>query len=215
MLNSLSNHGFLARNGRNITKDDLNNAQVTALNMTPDLAQKTTNAMVAKLGVPKNASASFNLQDFDAYNFTEHDASLTRLDLIQGSTIDVQPGLVDLLLLDSETAWLNASTIGRSRARREAESREIGSPRLSDAFTSFAQLESSFILLVFGVGGMENGTAYTRSAPKKQVQVWLDEERFPDSEGYVRSTQPLTVDLQSSLIAEIKQSHDSLVGEYK
>lgn len=140
--------------------------------------------MVAKLGSPKNASATFDLSDFDAHDFTEHDASLTRLDRLQGDTTDVQPSLVELLLADSETGWVDAFSIGRSRARREAESRGIGSPRLSEAFVSFAQLEASFILLVFGV---ENGTGVVRRAEKEMVRKWLNEERFPVREGFVRS----------------------------
>jgi hypothetical protein len=210
MLNTLANHGFLNRDGLNITKMDFNSAQVEALNMTPELANKTTNAMVAKLGIPKNTSSTFNLADFAAHDFTEHDASLTRLDKIQGSTVDVQPSLVLLLLEDSSTGWLNTTSIGRSRARREAESRENGSSHLSEAFTAFAQLESSFIPLVFGVGDL----ASMRSAPSEQVKVWLNEERFPAELGYVRSQVPLTGDLQNSLIEGIKEAHDSFVGKY-
>jgi hypothetical protein len=211
MLNTLANHGFLNRNGTSITKTDFNRAQVDVLNMTPGFANKTTNAMVAKLGSPKNTSSSFSLSDFAAHDFTEHDASLTRLDQLQGNVIDVQPSLVLLLIEDSSSGWLNALSIGRSRARREAESRAIGSPPLSSAFTSFAQLESSFIPLVFGVGEV----ASMRSAPAEQVKVWLHEERFPSELGYMRSQEPLTADLQSSLIAEIKMARDSFVGQYQ
>jgi hypothetical protein len=211
MLNTLANHGFLNRDGLSISKQQFNDAQVEALNMTPDFAIKTTNAMVAKLGSPKNMSATFSLADFAAHDFTEHDASLTRIDQLQGDVIDVQPSLVLLLVEDSTTGWLNTASIGRSRARREAESRAIGSPPLSEAFTAFAQLESSFIPLVFGLGDL----ASTRSAPSEQVKVWLNEERFPSELGYVRSPKPLTIELQASLIDEIKEAHDSLIETNK
>jgi hypothetical protein len=212
MLNTLANHGFLPRDGRNISKDDFNSAQVNALNFSPDLASKTTDAMVAKLKAPENSSATFDLDDFAAHNQTEHDASLTRLDLIQGSTIDVNPGLVVKLLDDSDLSWLNTSSVGRSRARREAESITIGSPKLSDAFTSFAQLEASFILLVFGVGGDQDMNV--RGAPKEQVKLWLNEERFPIEKSYARSATVLTTDMQQGLIDGIKKYHDASVGKY-
>ena len=210
MLNTFANHGFLHRNGINITKEDFNTAQVDVLNMTPGLASHTTDAMVAKLGSPKNSSASFSLADFAAHDFTEHDASLTRQGSLQGNVVDVQPGLVVLLMNDSSNGWLNVMTIGRSRARREAESRAIGSPRLSEAFTSFAQLESSFIPLVFGVGDVPR----MRSAPADQVRTWLLEERLPVELGYTRSAMPLNAELQASLIDGIKSAHAQYVANY-
>ena len=212
MLNTLANHGFLPRNGRNITKENFNDAQVRALNTSPDLATKTTNAMSAKLGSPKNASSTFDLEDFAAHDRTEHDASLTRLDIIQGPVNYVDPGLVRLLLQDSSLPWLNTSSIGRSRARREAESKYIGSPKLSEAFTAFAQLEASFIVLIFGVG--EGEDVNTWGAPKAQLKTWLNEERFPVEEGYVRSDQIKTREMQEDIIAGIRKFHDQYTSEY-
>ncbi|RDW74859.1 hypothetical protein BP6252_06001 [Coleophoma cylindrospora] len=179
--------------------------------MSPDLASKTTNAMVAKLGSPVNESTAFNLDEFAAHDATEHDASLTRLDKTQGSVIDVDPGLVHLLLADSQESWLNTKSIGRSRVRRENESIAIGSPVLSSAFTSFAQLEASFIVLIFGLSG---GDAIDeRWAPKEQVKEWLNEERFPIDKGYNRSEVALTIDLQKSIISGINQSYQELGGK--
>jgi hypothetical protein len=210
-LNTLANHGFLHRDGSNITKEDFNAAQVDALNMTPELANHTTNAMVAKLGAPKNTSTSFSLADFAAHDFTEHDASLTRQDYLQGNVVDVQPGLVVLLMNDGVGGWLSAMTIGKSRARRESESRSIGSPPLPERFTTFAHLESSFILLVFGVGEVPSA----RYAPADQVKTWLEEERLPTELGYVRSATPLTGDLQNGLIAEIRAAYGEFVAQYQ
>jgi hypothetical protein len=170
--------------------------------MSPDLASKTTNAMVNKLPNPLSESKSFNLDDFLAHDYTEHDASLTRADTIQGSVLDVDPGLVHLMLADSSETWLSAESIGRSRVRRESESLAIGSPGLSSNFTHFAQLEASFIILVFGSGG-DLGEIDTRVASKEQVRAWLNEERFPTEYGYDRSQIILTSDLQESIINEI------------
>ena len=57
----IQDHCFLNRNGHNINEDDLNLAQVEALNMTPDFAKHTIDAMVAKLGNPETKCASFSL----------------------------------------------------------------------------------------------------------------------------------------------------------
>jgi hypothetical protein len=170
--------------------------------MSPDLASQTTNAMVKKLGSPVNESESFNLEDFAAHDATEHDASLTRADIIQGSVIDVDPALVHLMLTDSKTAWLDTESIGRTRVRRENESQDIGSPPLSSDFVNFAQLEASFIILVFGSGGDQDHVE-TRAASKARVKSWFNEERFPVDLGYNRSRSELTIPLQDSIISSI------------
>ncbi|KAF2669222.1 Cloroperoxidase [Microthyrium microscopicum] len=206
LLNTFSNHGFLPRNGRNITKDQFTDAQVKALHFSYELANKTTNAMVTKLGTPINNSKTFDLEDFASHNHTEHDASLTRLDVIQGTVIDVNPGLVVKLLDDSSTEYLNTSSIGYSRVRRENESVSIGSPKLSSDFVSFAQLEASFILLVFGSQGA--GNVSLTEAPKEQVRTWLFEERFPVERNYTRSAVELTLDMQQAIIKDISRYHD-------
>lgn len=207
MLNTLANHGFIPRDGRSISKDDFNKAMVDALNFDESLASGTTNAMVAKLGSPFNSSSAFDLEDFSTHDHTEHDASLTRLDVLQGSNSDVAPGLVKLLMDDSDTSYINAVSIGKSRIRRECESQAIGSPKLSTAFTAFAQLEASFIPLVFGTGGTTKN-ANNRNAPKTPVRVWLNEERFPSDHGYKRPSTVLTKDLQNAVISGIKYYHD-------
>ncbi|KAG9241806.1 Chloroperoxidase, partial [Calycina marina] len=183
MLNTLANHGFLSRTGRNISKEMFNQAQVTALNMSPELASKTTNAMVAKLGSPINESESFDLNDFAAHGATEHDASLTRLDINQGSVVDVNPGLIHLMLADSKGPWLDPKSIARSRVRREEESLAIGSLPLSSAFVSFAQLEASFLILIFGYRECQDALDLLK-APKERIREWLIEERFPIEKGF-------------------------------
>jgi hypothetical protein len=180
--------------------------------MSPDLASKTTNAMVGKLPSLINEDESFNLDDFSAHDATEHDASLTRADVIQGSVVDVDPALVHLMLADSPQPWLDTESIGRSRVRRESESLAIGSPTLSSNFTQFAQLEASFIILIFGLGGDEGDTD-ARSASKKQVMEWLNEERFPVASGYSRSQIVLTQSLQQSIIGRIGDWYRKFKGE--
>jgi hypothetical protein len=189
-----------------------NDAQVDALNMSPDFASKTTDAMVGKLPSSVRNGTTFNLDNFVAHNYTEHDASLSRQDKIQGSTKDVDPGLVRLMLADSPQPWLNAESIGRSRVRRENESQAIGSPSLSSDFVSFAQLEAAFIIVVFGVGGSESDVDM-RVAPSEQVRQWFNEERFPIEAGYYRSQSPLTLDLQESIISTIGDWYKTFQGQ--
>jgi len=204
MLNTLANHGFLPRNGQGVTVEDFNDAQVTALNFDPTLAAAITSGMLGKLGAPQNESASFTLDQFDSHDHTEHDASLTRLDKIQGDFVTVNPQFVSNLLADASGDSLDTDSIGKSRARREKESIAAGSPVLTDAFTAAAQGEAALILLVIGRGGQ----GADRKAPKNQVQAWMDYERLPVEEGYVRSETVLDSATLTPLTQGIKTEHD-------
>ncbi|KAF2670824.1 Cloroperoxidase, partial [Microthyrium microscopicum] len=182
LLNTLANHGFISRDGKGITKTNFTDGIATALNVDPSFAAIITNGAIGALGAPANESASFSLDQLDVHDVDEHDASLTRLDKIQGQTLTVQPSLVDALLADSDTGFITTNSLAISRVRREKESVAAGSPPLSDHFVGVSLGEAAFVLLVTGLG---EGAA--RQAKKDIVKAWLDEERFPVELGYQRS----------------------------
>jgi hypothetical protein len=110
----------------------------------------------------------------------------------------VQPSLVAKLLADSGTDFLTTTSLGKSRVRREKESREAGSPPLSDRFVGVATGEAGLLLLVAGEGDGE-----ARQAMKDLTKTWLIEERFPIEYGYRRSEVPLTMEFLASITAPI------------
>lgn len=122
---------------------------------------------------------------------TEHDASLTRLDAIQGETLTVQSVMVGDLLKDAPQSieYLNTTSLGRTRARRESESQAVGSPPLPDAFENSALGEAGLVLLLLGTGGASNPDE--RQALKCHVEEWFNFERFPW--GWRKSPTVLTV----------------------
>lgn len=89
---------------------------------------------------------------------------------------------------------LNTSSLGRTRVRREAESVAAGSPPLvnSPGFFGSALGEAGLVLLFLGKGDEDGQEPDSRSAPKEQVQEWLDYERFPV--GWMRSDRELDFD---------------------
>ncbi|KAF1984674.1 Cloroperoxidase [Aulographum hederae CBS 113979] len=205
MMNTLANHAFLPRDGKGITHDAFVQAQVNGLNLSPDLATTITNGMLGRLGAPQNQSEFFNMDQFSFHDHTEHDASLSRLDKIQGDFVRVNARLVDTFLRDSKTDSLNTASIGASRARREDESVKAGSPPLSDSFVAAGQGEAALILLIFGTGSGDS-----RNAPKSMVKSWLLKEEFPTAQGFVRSETQITPDVLAPLTAGIKRVRDQL-----
>jgi hypothetical protein len=74
MLNTLANHGYLPRNGRDISKemaievlDQVLNWDVTVVSDLYDFAQPTN---------PEPNATTINLKELTTHNILEHDASL-------------------------------------------------------------------------------------------------------------------------------------------
>ncbi|KAF2167949.1 hypothetical protein M409DRAFT_22094 [Zasmidium cellare ATCC 36951] len=86
-LNSLANHGFLNRNGKNITVPQLIVGGAQGINIGPDFM-----AVVGAAGLlssPNPAGGSFDLNNLDRHNFPiEHDVSISRQDHYFGNWYD-------------------------------------------------------------------------------------------------------------------------------
>jgi hypothetical protein len=78
-LNSLANHGFIRRNGKDITVNALVRALAMALNVSEDLAEKVATGALRTSS--SATSRTFNLDDLGKHNIIEHDGSLSRKDL--------------------------------------------------------------------------------------------------------------------------------------
>ena len=178
-----------SRDGKNLTVDEITSGIVNATNIDPDFVLGFTQTAFNNLGVP--LTGTIGLSDLDDHGVTEHDASLTRLDIIQGETLLVHPVMVQDMLNDApyDVNYLNTTSLGRTRARRESESKAAGSPPLPAGFENLALGEAGLVLLLLGTGGETNPDE--RQALKWQVGEWFDLERFPW--GWKKSPRILTV----------------------
>ena len=82
MVNTLANHGYLSRDGLNISMSDL----VTAFNLSVNLESAATQLVGAKalLTSTTGNASTFNLDDLDEHGVIEHDGSLSRADIYFG-----------------------------------------------------------------------------------------------------------------------------------
>lgn len=111
-LNTLANHGYLPRNGQNITRAVLTEGIMSVYNIGADLAA----VLVSQ--VPE----TFNLDLLSTHNFIEHDASLVHADAYYGRP----PNEANLLLVadllqraDSE-GFVGVEAVGKTRKDRLA-----------------------------------------------------------------------------------------------
>jgi hypothetical protein len=178
-----------SRDGRSLTVDEISSGVVNATNIDPDFVLGFTQTAFTNLGVP--LTGTIDLADLNDHGVTEHDASLTRLDNIQGETLLVKLSMVQDMINDApkNINYLNTTSLGRTRARRESESQAAGSPPLPAGFENLALGEAGLVLLLLGTGGETNPDE--RQALKWQVIEWFALERFPW--GFQKSPTVLTV----------------------
>jgi len=187
------------QSGKNITLDMFKSALNEVYNVDPSFAQ--TLATNALQGVPHVEAGpnALNLADLNKHDVIEHDASLTRNDAIQGDNHSVQPGLVQALLDDAQGDYLTVSSLAKSRARRDADSKKAGSPSLGVKMQTLANGEAALILQVLGHLGGKGAGDY--QVPKSAAKQWLLDERLPD--GWKRPPQQISLASTTGLAARV------------
>ncbi|KAF9045849.1 Chloroperoxidase [Rhodocollybia butyracea] len=166
-LNTLANHGFLPRNGSNITIPIVLGAIQDGFNFQPTTLMRT----VAKLGLLTTDNAdNFDLKGLALHGTLEHDASLSRNDLAIGDNIHFQ-----------RDHYYNVTSAAQVLVQRLAEDSLINQTSLiqSREFT-VRIIESGFYLSVIG-------NVTTGVAPKNFIQIFFEQERLPLEEGWHRS----------------------------
>lgn len=94
VLNTLANHGFLPRDGYNITRTKMASALQNVYNLSSFFANFLTIAAILQDGHDSMVS----LAELSTHNTIEHDASMTRLDFYFGDNHDLNQDLYSGLL---------------------------------------------------------------------------------------------------------------------
>ncbi|KAI0550604.1 Chloroperoxidase [Xylaria curta] len=209
MMNTLANHGFLPRDGRNITLENTVFALNMGLNFHPDLA--TIMFDQATIANPEPNATFFTLDHLNRHNVLEHDASMSRLDAYFGNNHLFNQEVFD----ETKEYWtapdLDAQMLANGKLIRQINSRAVNPEytftRRVDAFSTG---EVAAPLIVFG--DLNVGTVR-----KVLVEYFFQNERLPYQLGWSKSTEPITLDraaLGSQIIhnATILLTDDILIG---
>jgi len=166
-LNALANQGYLARDGKNITLPQVEAALKSTLHMSTALASSLTRSLKPLL----RKDGTFDLTDMRKHNVLEHDASFTRLDIIQGDNYTFQPTLFKAFLDDAKGGPVTIKTLAKTYIRRNKESRAVGSHRLPINLWFVNVLQTVSLLNTAQTGGKLN---------RELLNTFYEEERFPD-----------------------------------
>jgi len=170
-LNTLANHGYINRDGRNLNLYTLVKAQVEVFNISYPLALSLAIEAVFLCGNGLTA----DLKQVRAHNKIEHDASLSRDD-VPGNSWQRNPELVNLLIADSGTIeGLSFKDMARVRVRRE---KTLGNKHLDFAHMRIALGEACLTIGVWGFGGGEDMTK--RVVSKARLRSFFLDEQLPE-----------------------------------
>lgn len=176
MLNTLANHGFLPRDGRNITKVNAIAALGNGLNFDSTLAGiMWEQAIIAN---PEPNATFFTLDNLNRHNVLEHDASLSRSDAYFGNNHVFNQTVFDT----SRAYWtdeiLDAQQLANSKIFRQVESRATNPNYTFTATTEqFSLGEVAAPIIVFGdmEGALVNRTLveYFFGKPRPSFKSFL------------------------------------------
>ncbi|KAK3325929.1 Chloroperoxidase [Apodospora peruviana] len=186
MVNALANHGYLPRDGQNVSLARLVAGAKEGINLAVDA---TLLVGIKALQTSSTGNIlTFHLDDLSKHGIIEHDGSLSRNDVHSGDNHSFAPEIwatVASHFEGKETISIEtAATARKDRLAAAAKANpEFDLP--ADA-TRFSLIETSLYLGVFGEG--THGNART-----EWVRTLFEQERLPFDEGFARSDRPITI----------------------
>ncbi|TMW67457.1 hypothetical protein Poli38472_011077 [Pythium oligandrum] len=188
-LNSLANHGYLPRDGKNLTPALIKKAIIDVFHLDESLAETLSSKLPPTL----------TLADLSEHNFIEHDASMVHDDVFFGhDPSQVNSTLVDTLLAraDPKAQRITKKVIAHFRRDRENECAktdpkyDFGLKRQAAAYAEAA----AFLLAM--------GDYHEESISVDHARSFLLDEKIPDN--WERSPVPITTSKALYVAAQIK-----------
>ncbi|GAQ08836.1 hypothetical protein ALT_6157 [Aspergillus lentulus] len=213
VLNSLANHGIIARNGRNITAAELK-AALRYLGMGFDVTAILVNGAFKVHSNDPKKGARLGLRDEDQVNedgvpvlnldqvgrphAVEHDVSVTRQDRALGDCMRMNPDLLEQFLAAPKTErGFSASAFGKYRKIRYDEQKRDNPALEFDKINNFSGCaELGAVQCIFGRG-------FPYRVPEEYIQVLFGEERLPIEEGWKPRRLPLLLPELAPVILRI------------
>lgn len=195
-LNILANHGYIPRNGRNISATAAIEAQMAAFNF--DQASAAS-PIAGALSVSTTGHAdTFNLDDL-ARPGADRDGDLSRADRYFGDNISFNQTIWSSVMRHWPDGAVTFSQAAGARAARlrdaAAENPEFSQPEAA-ASGSFTQLAG--VLCAFG------GSAADGGARRDWINASFVEERLPYELGWARPAEVLTAAVFEGVIAGLR-----------
>ncbi|CZR56209.1 related to chloroperoxidase [Phialocephala subalpina] len=186
MMNTLANHGFLPRDGGNITRENAVYALTEGLNFNASVANiMWEQAIIAN---PEPNATFFTLDNLNRHNVLEHDASISRSDAAFGNN-----HVFNQTIFDTTTAYWTEETLDANQLANGKIFRQLQSKAFNPNYTftstteAFSLGEMSAPILIFG--DIPAGTVN-----KSLVLFFFENEKLPTELGWTKQATPINLD---------------------
>ncbi|KAM7204753.1 Chloroperoxidase [Naviculisporaceae sp. PSN 640] len=196
MVNALANHGYLPRDGKNVSLAQIVSGAKAGVNLGSDAG-----LLVGLKALQASSTGNWltlHLDDLSKHGVIEHDGSLSRKDIFFGDNHTFAPEIWATVAAHFEGELISIETAAKARKDRLAVA-PTQNPEfdLPDDAERFSFIETSLYLGIFGEG--TEGNART-----EWVRTLFEQERLPFEEGYKRSDKPLTIADVLTLVDKVK-----------
>ncbi|KAG9664743.1 Cloroperoxidase, partial [Aureobasidium melanogenum] len=205
MMNTLANHGFIPRNGDNITKENAIRGLKEALNFDAALASLMwEQAIIAN---PEPNATFLTLQQLNRHNVLEHDASLSRMDAYYGNNHIFNPEVFATTTRYWTNETLTAKMLANSKLARMIESRAF------NPTYSFTDTNEQFSLGEVAAPVIAFGDVAAVTVNRDLVMYFFENERLPLQLGWRRKNETVTLKDILSVVGSIRNATTLLTTE--
>ncbi|RMX71801.1 hypothetical protein D0869_15264, partial [Hortaea werneckii] len=207
-LNALANHGFIPRNGKDMTLPILIKGLKAGMNMAPDFTIAIGGVGLLSSDSPDTAR-SFDLNDLDQHNFPiEHDASLSRQDAYFGNDYSFyQPNWDMVLKYYQGKTVTDIPTASHAQRNRVANSRAIN-PEFVYGPREFVLANGETALYLQTMADPFSGRAKL-----DYVKMLFEQEKLPYELGWRPSTVPISLLTLGQMVLQLSAAAPDPLGE--
>src|SRR5690242_8305853 len=223
MLNTLTNHGFLPRDGRNFTRENVIKGLGDGLNFDSQLAGLMWDQAI--FANPEPNATFFTLEQLNVHNVLEHDASLSRTDAAFGNN-----HVFNQTVFDTSKMWwtdetVSAKQLANSKIYRQLVSRaendnykftasteefslgEVAAPIIAFGDTNEGTVPKSLMVYFFGKLSMS-----LRCGASGRLLIMTENERLPEELGWTKKTDPITLQIILGTTDTVRNATSLLTG---
>ncbi|KAI0548243.1 Chloroperoxidase [Xylaria curta] len=187
MMNTLANHGYIPRDGRNITRENAVKGLADGLNFNPTLSNiMFDQAIIAN---PEPNATYFTLDQLNKHNLLEHDASLSRTDAYFGNNHVFNETVFNETMRYWIGPVIDANMIANSKVARQLSSKAFNPTYRFTALTEEFSL-GEVVAPVIAFGDTDAVTVN-----KTLVEYFFKNERLPFELGWKKRDEAVSLDL--------------------
>jgi hypothetical protein len=186
MMNTLANHGFLPRDGRNITQENAVHALNTGLNFDTSIAKiMWQQAVIAN---PTPNATFFTLDHLNRHNVLEHDASLSRSDAYFGNN-----HVFNQTVFDTSKAFWTAELVTPLMMANSKIFRQVESRAYNPNYTFGANVEP-FSLGEMAAPFLIFGDIPAATTNRTFVEFFFENEKLPSELGWSKQKEEIKLE---------------------